>query len=84
MSQKFGWTLGGALTGWLLALFGFQANVEQTASSLLGIRLMISVIAGIGALIAVAFLYFYKLDEDLMNNVEKELEAARAGEQSVG
>ena len=68
----------------MLALFGFQANVEQTASSLLGIRLMISVIAGIGALIAVAFLYFYKLDEDLMNNVEKELEAARAGEQSVG
>lgn len=84
MSQKFGWTLGGALTAWLLALFGFQSNVEQTASSLLGIRLMISVIAGIGALIAVIFLYFYKLDEDLMKKVEKELESARAGEQPVG
>ncbi len=82
MSQKFGWTIGGALTGYLLALFGFQANVEQTDESLLGIRLMISIIAGIGALMAVAFLYFYKLDEEVMLKVEEELEIARATEKT--
>lgn len=79
MSQKFGWTLGGALTGWLLAWFGFQPNVEQTPNALLGIRLMMSVIAGIGALIAVLFLWFYKLDEELMQKIEKDLESARSG-----
>ena len=30
MSQKFGWTLGGALAGWLLGYYGFKANVVQT------------------------------------------------------
>lgn len=77
MSQKFGWTLGGALSGWLLAAFGFQANVEQTAESLLGIRLMISVIAGLGALLAAMLIFFYPLSEDYMKKIETELEAAR-------
>jgi GPH family glycoside/pentoside/hexuronide:cation symporter len=77
MSQKFGWTLGGALNGWLLAAFGFQANVDQTDEALLGIRLMISVIAGIGAVMAVVFIYFYRLDEKLMSKIERELDEAR-------
>lgn len=78
MSQKFGWTIGGALNGWLLAAFGFQANVEQAGDSLLGIRLMISVIAGVGALLAVVFMYFYPLDEKFMKKIEVELESARS------
>jgi glycoside/pentoside/hexuronide:cation symporter, GPH family len=77
MSQKFGWTIGGALSGWFLAAFGYMANVEQTETSLLGIRLMISVLAGVGALMAVVFIYFYKLDEDTMADIEDELTAAR-------
>jgi GPH family glycoside/pentoside/hexuronide:cation symporter len=79
MSQKFGWTLGGALSGWLLAAFGFQANMEQTDQSLLGIRLMISIIAGIGALMALGFIYFYPLDEKYMSKIEIELDKARNG-----
>ena len=78
MSQKFGWTLGGALTGWLLAGFGFEANMEQSAESLLGIRLIISVLAGAGALLAAAFIYFYRLDETLMEQVGADLEAKRS------
>jgi glycoside/pentoside/hexuronide:cation symporter, GPH family len=77
MSQKFGWTIGGAMSGWFLAVFGYMANVEQTETSLLGIRLMISVLAGLGALMAVAFIYFYKLDEETMAGIEDELTAAR-------
>jgi glycoside/pentoside/hexuronide:cation symporter, GPH family len=77
MSQKFGWTIGGAMSGWFLAAFGYIANVEQTETSLLGIRLMISVLAGLGALMAVAFIYFYKLDEETMAGIEDELTAAR-------
>ncbi len=77
MSQKFGWTLGGAITGWLLAAFGFEANVEQTEEALLGIRLMISVIAGVGALLSFGFISIYKLDEKFMQKVVEDLGRSR-------
>lgn len=77
MSQKFGWTLGGALNGWLLSAFGFQANVEQSGHSLLGIRLMLSVFAGLGALFGILFMYFYPLNEKFMAKVDDELEHVR-------
>ncbi|MGK9368659.1 MFS transporter [Melioribacter sp. Ez-97] len=83
MSQKFGWTLGGALTGWLLALFGFQANIEQTSESLLGIRLIISVFAGIGALLAALFIFFYPLSEDFMKKIEIELDQKRNNNEEI-
>lgn len=78
MSQKLGTALGAALTGWVLSLFSFEPNVEQTTESLFGIRLMISVFAGLGALLAVGIIYFYKLDEDTMEKIEVELEEARS------
>lgn len=73
MSQKFGWTIGGSLAGWMLGAFGFEPNVEQSESALLGIRLMISVIAGGGALMAYLFIRFYPLDEAFMNKVTAEI-----------
>ncbi|MCB9502166.1 MAG: MFS transporter [Deferribacteres bacterium] len=73
MSQKMGWTLGGAISGWILAAFGFMANQAQTEESVLGIRLMISVFAAVGALMSVGFMYFYPLSETFMNKIENEL-----------
>lgn len=78
MSQKIGWTIGGALAGWLLAAFGFVANVAQVDDALLGIRLMISIIAGAGALLSVGFMLFYPLTESYMTRIGSELEEARA------
>jgi GPH family glycoside/pentoside/hexuronide:cation symporter len=78
MSQKIGWTIGGAISGWLLAGFGFEANIAQSDSSLLGIRLMISLIAAAGALLSAAVMFFYPLTEEFMENIEEELETARA------
>lgn len=78
MAQKFGWTLGGALNGWLLSAYGFQANVEQTPNALEGIRLMLTVFAGLGALLGVVFMYFYPLNEKYMSNIRGELEKDRA------
>lgn len=77
MSQKFGWTLGGAITGWLLAAFGFEANAAQTDEALMGIRLMISVIAGLGALLSFGFISIYKLDEKFMQKVAADLGRSR-------
>lgn len=73
MSQKFGWTLGGALSGWTLAFFGFEANAIQSDFALLGIRLMISVLAGIGALLSFIAMQYYILDEEFMADIEADL-----------
>ena len=79
MSQKLGWTIGGAISGWILAAFGFIANEVQSDESILGIRLMISIFAALGALISIAIMYFYPLTEKFMKEkVEGPLEAARA------
>lgn len=76
-SQKMGWTLGGAVAGWVLAAFNYQANVEQTTQALLGIRLMMSVFPAIGSLLVVLAAVFYNLDESKLKTIESELIARR-------
>lgn len=77
MSQKLGWTLGGALTGWLLAAFGFQANMEQSESAQTGIRLMLSWLPAIGSILSFVFILFYPLSEKEMERVGTELDIKR-------
>ena len=79
MSQKFGWTLGGAVTGWLLAAFGFQANVEQSPEVLTGLRLMLSILPAIGTLLSVGFIFLYPLNEDKLEHIEQQLTEQRKG-----
>ncbi|MFT5167393.1 MAG: GPH family glycoside/pentoside/hexuronide:cation symporter [Saprospiraceae bacterium] len=79
MSQKLGWTIGGAISGWILAAFGFMANEAQTPESIMGIRLMISIFAAVGALISVVIMYYYPLTEKYMKEeVAVQLEEVRA------
>jgi GPH family glycoside/pentoside/hexuronide:cation symporter len=73
MSQKFGWTLGGALTGWLLAFYGFKANVIQTVEAQDGIRMMLSFYPAIGTVLSVVFIFLYPLNEKLMEKVSTDL-----------
>lgn len=75
MSQKLGWTLGGALTGWLLGMYGFKANIEQTAEAQNGIRLMLSFFPAIGAVISVVFISLYPLSAVMVKEVEKKLKS---------
>lgn len=77
MSQKFGWTLGGALAGWLLGFYGFQANAAQSDNTLFGIRMMVSVFPAIGALVSAAFMLIYPLKENFLSSIEKDLAARR-------
>ena len=77
MSQKFGWTIGGAGTGWLLGYYGFQANVEQTAVTQNGIQLMLSILPAIAAAISVAFILFYPLSEEKLQTIEQDLNEKR-------
>ncbi len=77
MSQKFGWSIGGAMTGWLLAYFGFEANVAQTAEARDGIRMMLSVLPAIGTILSVVFIAFYPLNEEKLKRITAELAEKR-------
>lgn len=79
-SQKFGWTLGSALVGYMLAVFGYQAGVAQTDLALTGIRTLMSFIPAAGAFISGMFIFFYKLDAGLMQKITEELEKRREKE----
>lgn len=83
MSQKLGWTLGGSITLWLLALYGFQANVEQSSDAIDGIINLMSFIPAAAALISGLFMVFYKLSDKKMETVTSELEIRRNNEENT-
>jgi GPH family glycoside/pentoside/hexuronide:cation symporter len=76
-AQKFGLTIGGGLSGWMLGIFGFVANVDQTDTSLLGIRLMFTVIPACFAIMNALVLIFYTLSDRQVEQIETELEARK-------
>jgi glycoside/pentoside/hexuronide:cation symporter, GPH family len=77
-AQKAGWGIGGALAGWMLALYKFVPNIEQTATSLRGIKLMISVFPGVLYMSCAILLYFYAINQKTCLEMEKDLEQRRA------
>ncbi|MBR8534455.1 MFS transporter [Carboxylicivirga sediminis] len=76
-AQKAGWGIGGALAGWLLVLFKFEANAVQTAETIAGIKLMISVIPGILYMSCAALLFFYTIDKKTSKQMQADLEERR-------
>jgi len=74
---KAGLSLGGAIAGWLLSGYGYQANAQQTAHALLGIRLSASVYPAIFLVIVVTCLTFYKITKELNLRIQDELAARR-------
>ncbi len=79
-AQKLGWAVGGAGAGWLLSFYGYQANAAQSAQTIDGIVKMMSLIPAVGAVCAVAALWFYELDEDVVETMGRELALRRGGE----
>jgi GPH family glycoside/pentoside/hexuronide:cation symporter len=77
MSQKLGWTIGGALTGWLLGAFGFKANAVQGTEVQTGIRLMMSFLPATGTLLSVFFIAVYPLSENRVKEIAEALERKR-------
>ena len=73
LSLKLGTGIAGAMTGWMLMLFGYTANVAQNAETLFAIRLLISVFPAIAALLAIIVFRFYKIDEQLIGRIQQEL-----------
>jgi len=77
-AQKFGVALGGGLAGYLLTVYGFVPNVEQSETTLKGIRLMMSFFPTVLLVVATIAAVFYELDDKTMSKIEKELIERRA------
>ncbi len=78
MSQKFGWAIGSALTGWLLSYFGFVANEVQQAEAIQGIKMFMSFLPAAGTLLSIVFISMYPLSEKKMLEISAELKSRRA------
>jgi GPH family glycoside/pentoside/hexuronide:cation symporter len=78
MSQKFGWTMGSALVGFLLSFFGYVADAIQSARALQGMMLMMSFLPAAGAAISGLFMMIYPLDEKTNGKIAADLKGRRA------
>ena len=80
-SLKFGWAIGSAITGWLLAYYGFQANIIQNVEAQTGIRMLVTIIPSIGLVLSGVAMIFYKLNEKTLFQIEKDLAERRSSEE---
>ncbi|MCK5614119.1 MFS transporter [Candidatus Pacearchaeota archaeon] len=74
---KLGVALGGAILAWMLSWHGYEANQEQTARSLQGIRLCLSICPAIFAMLGAGIMIFYPLNKKIMNTIETDLAERR-------
>ena len=78
---KFSEALGIAASGWVLQLFGYVPNVEQSARTLLGIRLFFGPIPLIFFALALPLLIWYPITRASHAEMRRELEGR---EEAVG
>jgi glycoside/pentoside/hexuronide:cation symporter, GPH family len=58
---KMGISVGGGLGGKILGMFGYQPNVDQTARSLMGIKIAFAGGPLVAAILVLVLIQFYKL-----------------------
>jgi len=66
---QIGQAFANALNGWILAAFGYIANVEQTAHAQFGIRLLVGPAAALFIIVGVATLSFYPITRKYYDTV---------------
>lgn len=76
-SQQSGWALGSALAGWLLASYGYEANAEQSANAIGGIKQLMSFFpSGVG-LVAAGATLLYGITPQVAKQIQSELETRK-------
>jgi len=79
MSQKLGWALGSAMSGWILAVFKYAPDaVEQSAQTLFGEHIMISLMPAVCCVLAFVGMMFYPLSDKKVKENSEQLEIKRA------
>jgi Na+/melibiose symporter-like transporter len=74
---KAGMGIGGAIGGWLLAYYGYVANVAQSERALIGIRLTASIFPAIPFAIGIILLLLYKINKQMEVQMQNELTERR-------
>ena len=79
MAQKFGGAFGGSAVMWMLAAFGYStvAGAVQTETAILGLRMLMSFVPALIAVLAVFIVWFYPLTKKKMEDVQAELAVKR-------
>lgn len=76
--QKVGLAVGSAMLGWVLTLFGFVANAAQGPRSLLGIKLVFSLLPAAFSLLSGFAMLFYRLGDAEVRVIERDLHERHA------
>jgi len=72
-SNKIGWSIGPAISMWLLSYFGFIANTDQSMETMQGLRYLMSFIPAAVAVLAAGVVLFYRIDASVEAEMEKAL-----------
>ena len=79
MSQKLGWALGSAMSGWILAVFkDAPDSVQQSQETLFGEHIMISLMPAVCCVLAFIGMLFYPLSDKKVKEISEQLEVKRA------
>ena len=73
---KMGIAIGGALAGWLLTFYGYQADIEQSDTTKQGLLLSFTILPAFGSLAVAYVMRKYTLTEQKVVNIQAELKAA--------
>jgi Na+/melibiose symporter-like transporter len=74
---KVGLAVGGALAGSLLNMYGYIANVEQTAHTQFGIRMITSIWPSVFLTVGIILLFFYQINKSTEIKMQDELAERR-------
>lgn len=72
-AQKLGGAFAGAMIGWVLASMGYAANQVQSTDSQNSIVLLMTIIPGVIAIIAVFCIRFYPISDEQQEKIQQEL-----------
>ena len=79
MSQKLGWALGSAMSGWILAVFKYAPDaIQQSPETLFGEQIMISLMPAVCCVLAFVGMLFYPLSDKKVKEISEQLEVKRA------
>lgn len=72
-AQKAGMGIAGYIVGMLLAYFNYQPDQEQSAFTLTGIALMLSIIPGVFHMLMGTLMFKYKINNDKFEQIKTQL-----------
>ncbi|WMY73691.1 MFS transporter [Buttiauxella selenatireducens] len=75
---KLGLAIAGAMVGFLLSWYGYDAGAkQQSADSINGIVMLFTIIPGVGYLITAGVVRLLKVDREMMQRIQADLEKRR-------